>query len=142
LTFMSNLLILETANEAAALNWTLTGQVKDADVVWDSAFTDGYTLEAGLKWVGEGEGSYAACVEALDSDLAQFDDASHPVICHVLQMSGEDATGVSVHSLSVEQWANTGNAIEGPVIAGATITDKWSQPAEEDYEEEIVVDEA
>jgi len=57
-------------------------------------------------------------------------------------MSGEAATGASVHALSKEEWANTGNAIEGPVIASAIITSKWDQAEEVEEEEEIVEDEA
>jgi len=133
---MSNLLIpFQVAGESAALNWTLSGQVKDAEVAWDSAVSDGYKIEAGLKWEGEGEGQYASCIEARDGMMAEYTDDSHPVVCSVLQMSGESASAVSVHSLSAEQWANINNAIEGPVIAGATYTNKW------DEVEEVVVDE-
>ena len=138
---MSNLLIpFQVANESAALNWQLSGQAEDADVLWDSAFSDGYKVEAGVKWEGEGDGQYASCVEARDDTQAEYDDASHPVVCSVLQMSGETATAVSVHSLSAEQWANINNAIEGPMIAGATYTNKWDEEVEE--VEEVVEDEA
>jgi len=56
-------------------------------------------------------------------------------------MSGEAATGASVHALSKEEWANTGNAIEGPVIS-AIIISKWDKTEEDEEEEEIVEDEA
>ena len=142
---MTNLLIPNAdPGKAAACSWTLSGQSRGTDAYWDTDFTDGYILESGLKWEGEGEGVYGCCVEALNEELEKYNDASHPVVCSVLTMAGSVANSVTVHSLTNAEWGNIRNVPEGASIAGAFINGDgvgWNvAPAQEPEEEEVAVE--
>lgn len=119
-----NVLVAGVAGSQIGTTWFITGQAPDAEESWP-AWSDGLQVKADLLWLklpedSEVAGSFATCVEHLDADGAQYGSGS-PVVCHVLNMEGNTATGAALHLLTAEEWAALGDTVPGTLVSDAVI---------------------